>query len=152
MTSSLLSRRNLFTGAVAIAAGGAALWAYDRRAVYGGSALSVTEAHAAATAGDILLIDIRRPDEWQQTGIGEGARPLDMRRDDFIPELTKMTAGRTDAPVALICAAGVRSARLSRRLTEAGFTNIIDVPEGMRGSKAGPGWVRTGLPTVPYTG
>ncbi|MCX8952452.1 rhodanese-like domain-containing protein, partial [Ruegeria sp. NA] len=40
---------------------------------------------------------------------------------------------------------------LSNRLIEAGFTNIIDVPEGMLGSAAGPGWVRTGLPVRKYS-
>lgn len=152
MTQSLLTRRGLLTGGIVLAAGGAALWAYDRRAVYDGGDLTVAEAHAAALSGDILLIDIRRPDEWAATGVGEGAQPLDMRRKDFVAALTTLTGGRTDTPVALICAAGVRSARLSRRLTEAGFTKVLNVPEGMRGSKAGPGWVRSGLPTVAWTG
>ncbi|MEX0285372.1 MAG: rhodanese-like domain-containing protein, partial [Paracoccaceae bacterium] len=97
-------------------------------------------------AGEILLVDIRTPREWHATGIGEGAHPLDMRRDDFETALAQLTGGNRDAPVALICARGVRSARLSNRLTEAGFTQIIDVPEGMLGSAAGPGWVRAGLP------
>ncbi|WP_037311907.1 rhodanese-like domain-containing protein [Ruegeria halocynthiae] len=113
---------------------------------YTGGQLSVEEAHQQAQAGDILLVDIRTPREWQATGVAQGAHPLDMRRDDFEQALTTLTGGRRDAPVALICARGVRSARLSNRLTEAGFTNVIDVPEGMLGSAAGPGWVRAGLP------
>ncbi|MEL6172182.1 MAG: rhodanese-like domain-containing protein, partial [Pseudomonadota bacterium] len=95
----------------------------------------------------VFLVDVRRPDEWEKTGVGVGANPIDMRRDDFIAELDKLTDGAKDAPVALICARGVRSARLSNQLTEAGYTNIIDVPEGMLGSTAGPGWLKTGLPT-----
>jgi hypothetical protein len=27
-----------------------------------------------------------------------------------------------------------------------GFTNVYNVSEGMAGSKAGPGWIRRGLP------
>ena len=49
-----------------------------------------------------------------------------------------------------MCARGVRSRRLTARLTEAGFTNIIDVPEGMLGSSAGPGWLKNDLPTTAY--
>ena len=95
-----------------------------------------------------MLIDIRRPDEWARTGIGEGAAPLDMRREDFIAQLQILAGGKTDQPIALICARGVRSRRLSERLTAAGFSQILDVPEGMLGSGAGPGWLRTGLPVV----
>ena len=113
-----------------------------------GTTLTAPEAHAAALAGDIILIDIRRPDEWAVTGSGEGAHRLDMRRDDFEVALAALTGGNTDAPVALICARGVRSARVANRLAEAGFTRIIDVPEGMLGSAAGPGWIRRGLPVV----
>lgn len=119
---------------------------------YVGNKLSVEEAHHQASSGDILLVDIRTPREWQATGVGQGAHPLDMRRDDFEQALEQLTGGDRNAPVALICARGVRSARLSNRLTEAGFTNIIDVPEGMLGSAAGPGWVRAGLPVEHNTG
>ncbi|WP_415921793.1 rhodanese-like domain-containing protein [Tateyamaria sp. SN6-1] len=113
--------------------------------------LSTPDAHAAAVAGDIVLVDIRRPDEWQRTGVGEGAVPIDMRRDDFIPALLEHTGGRSDVPVALICARGVRSRKMTRRLQSAGFTMIIDVPEGMLGSGAGPGWLERGLPVVDWS-
>lgn len=109
---------------------------------------STPDAHTAALTGTVLLIDIRRPDEWERTGVGEAAVPLDMRRSDFIDALLARTKGRRDVPVALICARGVRSRRMTERLTEAGFSTIIDVPEGMLGSGAGPGWLKRGLPTV----
>lgn len=111
-----------------------------------GAALSVAEAHAAAVAGEILLIDIRTPGEWARTGVGEGARPLDMRRPDFVDALRRLAGRANDRPVAVICARGVRSARLAERLAEAGFGEIVDVPEGMLGSRAGPGWIAAGLP------
>nr|WP_217353244.1 rhodanese-like domain-containing protein [Ruegeria atlantica] len=119
---------------------------------YAGDRLSVQDAYQQAVSGDVLLVDIRTPREWKTTGVGQGAHPLDMRRDDFEQALAQLTGGDRNAPVALICARGVRSARLSNRLTEAGFTNIIDVPEGMLGSAAGPGWVRAGLPVEHNTG
>lgn len=118
---------------------------------YSGDQLDVAQAHRSAVSGDILLVDIRTPREWRATGIGQGAQPLDMRRDDFVAALLQLTDGDQSGPIALICARGVRSARLSNQLTEAGFTNIIDVPEGMLGSAAGPGWVRSGLPVETYS-
>lgn len=118
----------------------------------GEGTLSTPDAHQAAASGEVLLVDIRRPDEWSRTGVGAGAVPLDMRRADFTDALLVQTEGRTDMPVALICARGVRSRALSNRLRSAGFTNIIDVPEGMLGSGAGPGWLKRGLPTVVWQG
>ena len=149
-----ISRRVFGAGAAATIIGGAVFasrwYNISARAGMEGT-LSVPDAHQAALSGAVLLIDIRRPDEWQRTGVGEGAVPLDMRRDDFTEALLEQTGGRSDAPVALICARGVRSRGLTARLTSAGFTNIIDVPEGMLGSGAGPGWLKRGLPVVTWT-
>lgn len=147
---SRVARRALLLGGTAVLAGGglfAANW-FNVSAEVTPDALSVGEAHAKATAGEIVLVDIRRPDEWGRTGVGEGAQPLDMRRPDFVEELLKLTNGNSDRAIALICARGVRSRRLTATLTEAGFSRIIDVPEGMLGSGAGPGWLRAGLPVV----
>ncbi|WP_108386069.1 rhodanese-like domain-containing protein [Yoonia sediminilitoris] len=113
-----------------------------------GAQLTAPQAHAAAVEGKITLIDIRRPDEWARTGSGEGAHRVDLRRDDFADALLTLTDGNKDAPIALICARGVRSARVANQLAKAGFTRIIDVPEGMMGSAAGPGWLKRGLPVV----
>ncbi len=151
----MLGRRTVLFGAIALV-GGAGFYAADgMNHVYAalsetvtGDSVDAPTAHRLASEGKLLLIDIRRPDEWKKTGSGEGATRLDMRREDFIAELDKMTGGDRSKPVALICARGVRSSRMNNRLVEAGFTNIIDVPEGMLGSKAGPGWLKRSLPVV----
>ena len=153
--SKMFTRRNLLIGggALVVVGGGAAFAARDyvMRVSEVGDLLTPQEAHQLAIAGDILLIDIRRPDEWTKTGVGEGANPIDMRRDDFVAALNGLTGGRTSAPVALICARGVRSRRMTEMLKAAGYSRIIDVPEGMLGSRAGPGWLKRALPTVPYS-
>lgn len=130
-------------GAGTYVAGAGLLWKPE----FEGDALTPVQALEMAESGAITLVDIRRPDEWAKTGIGRPANPLDMRREDFIAALSSLVDGQRDAPVAIICARGVRSARLARALDEAGFTRIIDVPEGMLGSKAGPGWLARDLPT-----
>jgi len=144
-----MMRRGFLLGAVAVVAAGvcAARW-YNIGAEIGEDALSAPEALARAQLGEILLVDIRRPDEWQATGIPLGAVPLDLRRDDFVEALLAEAGGDRARPVALICARGVRSARLGKRLSQAGFTAILDVPEGMLGSGAGPGWLARGLPVM----
>ncbi|MFK7837744.1 MAG: rhodanese-like domain-containing protein [Sulfitobacter sp.] len=147
---SRIARRGFLLGGVGLAAlaGGAAFRWFNVTADVGESDLTAPQAHEAATTGKLVLVDIRRPDEWTRTGVGAGATPIDMRSDDFIQSLLMHTEGRRNVPVALICARGVRSARLSAQLADAGFTQIIDVPEGMLGSGAGPGWLARGLPVV----
>ncbi|MEO9862929.1 MAG: rhodanese-like domain-containing protein [Yoonia sp.] len=113
-----------------------------------GGILTAPEAFDQTSRGEITLIDIRRPDEWARTGSGEGAHRIDLRDDDFAARVQAAAGGELNAPVALICARGVRSARVSNQLIQAGFTNIIDIPEGMLGSAAGPGWIARGLPLV----
>lgn len=147
---SRLTRRGFLLGGgvvIAVAGLGGAQW-FNVAAQVSDTDLTAPQAHDAVQAGRITLVDIRRPDEWARTGIGEGAVPIDMRASDFIDQLLVATQGRTDVPVALICARGVRSNRMSNRLRQAGFTQIIDVPEGMLGSGAGPGWLKRGLPTT----
>jgi len=147
---SRIARRGFVVGGLALvgaAALGSARWFNVSAQVVGGD-LTAPQAQRAAEAGEITLVDIRRPDEWARTGVGVGAVPIDMRSKSFIDTLLTQTGGRTDVPVALICARGVRSKRMSARLRDAGFTQIIDVPEGMLGSGAGPGWLKRGLPVV----
>ncbi|MDA9865128.1 rhodanese-like domain-containing protein [bacterium] len=152
----MIGRRKLLTGGALLALGSVGFVAADGQNLFyaalaedvPGGTLSVDQAHTQAVSGQITLIDIRRPDEWEKTGSGEGAVRLDMRRTDFIPALTKIVDGNLGAPVALICARGVRSSRMTNQLISAGFTNIINVPEGMLGSAAGPGWLKRGLPIV----
>ena len=150
--SMLISRRAVLGASAVVVMGAATGWTIWLLPSFAGQSLSVKDAHNAASSGGVFLIDIRRPDEWRKTGIGESAYPLDMRRSDFVATLDEITGGDRSAPIALICARGVRSARLSARLSEAGYRNIINVPQGMLGSSAGPGWLDSNLPVKPFEG
>ena len=148
----IFTRRRFLTGGATVVLGGTAIFAANwfnigAQAGQDGT-LSTPQAHEAAVSGAIILVDIRRPDEWSRTGVGEGAVPINMLDRDFIDQVSAQVGGDRSLPVALICARGVRSRKMSNRLKQAGFTNIIDVPEGMLGSGAGPGWIKRGLPTV----
>lgn len=145
-SSPKLSRRLLIGTAIA-GLGGVALARWYNIGAREEDGMNVNTAYAAAIEGRITLIDIRRPDEWAATGIAQGAIPLDMRDPEFAQKLLALVPD-PNARIALICARGVRSRHLAGQLTEAGFTNIIDVPEGMLGSGAGPGWLAAGLPVT----
>ncbi len=111
----------------------------------------IIDAQAAfkkAEAGELLLLDIRSPQEWKETGTGTGAKKISMHQPGFLAKLDALTGNDKSKPVALICATGGRSNWLQGQLVKRGYTNIIDVSEGMLGSSTGPGWLKRGLPVV----
>lgn len=108
--------------------------------------MSADAAHRAARKGHIILVDIRRPEEWQETGLAEGAVPLDMTQRDFVDRLITLRQSYPEKPLALICRTGNRTGHVSTLLAQQGFSGLIDVREGMAGGPYGPGWLRRGLP------
>ncbi len=143
--------------AVALAAGGAGVLASAQPVLAqssegkGYETMEADQAHAAAIAGEIVLVDIRTPPEWQQTGIGEGAIALDMRDPDFVRSLVALRQKYEDRPIALICRTGNRSGYVVSTLAEQGFPGLVDVAEGMAGGPNGTGWINRGLPVYPGT-
>lgn len=119
----------------------------------GGPSLAAPEALELARANKLTIVDIRRPEEWRQTGVAEGALRLDMRHpggpEGFARELLARTGGDKAAPIALICRTGNRTTQMQRALRDQGFTQVYNISEGMAGSGAGPGWARRGLPIEP---
>jgi len=114
-------------------------------------AISVQDAYAQAETGEILLIDIRSPEEWRATGVATVARPISMHVPGFYDRLDAAVGGDHGRKVALICSAGGRSTWMQVELLARGYTNVINVPEGMDGGPNGPGWIKSGLPTKPYS-
>ncbi|MEJ1159580.1 rhodanese-like domain-containing protein [Prosthecomicrobium sp. N25] len=108
------------------------------------------EARRLAQAGEVVLVDVRNPDEWHRTGVGEGAVPISMQDPAFLDKLMEALGGDAGRPVAVICAAGGRSAQVAAALRARGFGTVHNVAEGMMGSAAGPGWLGRGLPVTPW--
>lgn len=123
-------------------------------AVQAGNIVSAPTALAATAKGDVTLVDVRSRQEWRQTGVATGAKMVTIHNRNgikaFVAEMVKAVGGDKSRPVALICAAGVRSARAEKILIAAGFSNLQNVSEGMLGRPdAGPGWLKRGLPVTP---
>lgn len=110
--------------------------------------MSVEEAHRAAGEGKIVLIDIRRPGEWRETGLPASAYAITMHQApaSFLAGVERATAGDRSKPVAVICAVGHRSAYMSKWLRSRGYTNVIDVGAGVIGGARGKGWLGARLP------
>jgi len=93
------------------------------------------------------IIDIRRPDEWADTGIIKGSLKIKSFEEngrlspDFFPAFSK--AVKKDEPVILICRVGNRSSFLSNAISvRAGYTNVINVTDGITR------WIAEGNPVV----
>jgi rhodanese-related sulfurtransferase len=114
-----------------------------------GPEIAAAEAQRRAQAGELVLIDIRRPEEWRETGVAQGAVRIDMRRADFADAVLQQLGGNRAAPFAIICRTGNRTTQMQRELIGLGFSQVYNVREGMAGSAAGPGWLRQGLPVTP---
>lgn len=110
--------------------------------------ISAITALKKTETGELLLVDIRSPQEWKETGTGTGANKISMHQPGFIAKLDALTGNDKSKPVAFICATGGRSNWLQGELVKRGYTNILDVSEGMLGSSSGPGWLKRGLPVV----
>ena len=117
--------------------------------------LSAPEAAVQAQSGKLVLIDIRTPPEWKETGVAKGARLINMLHPQGAPGFTnallEQVKGDRSAPIALICRTGNRTTQVQRYLQSVGFTQVYNVKEGMAGSAAGPGWLKRGLPVESCT-
>lgn len=105
-------------------------------------------AYSALRQDRVRMIDVRSRPEWADTGIAEGAWPISMHEDRFPERLFSARALAAGRPVALICATGGRSGSVMRSLRQAGYSDFVDVSEGMLGSSAGRGWIAAGHPVV----
>jgi len=108
--------------------------------------VSVRGAHARFKAGQIILVDIRRPDEWADTGVAEGAIRLDMTSPVFEARLAGLRADNPGKPIALICRTATRTRHVLETLGRRGWSNLIDVRGGMLGDGRNKGWLDEGLP------
>lgn len=118
-----------------------------------GEVMSAAEAHAKAMKGEITLVDVRTPDEWKQTGVPASAHTITMHQEGqkLLKELDAVLGGDRTKPLAIICRTGNRTGSLAGPLQKAGYTNVIDVSEGMAGGRNGQGWARAGLPIRKWT-
>lgn len=99
----------------------------------------------------ILVIDVRRQDEWTNTGTIKGSHLMTFfdkngRYDAnaWLAELDKIVS--IDEPFVLICAAGVRSRNIAQLLdARLGYTAVHNVKKGINH------WIAKGQAVVPHS-
>lgn len=80
-----------------------------------------------ATLGDIQLIDIRTPKEYDE-GYIEGAININFFDRDFNAQMAKLDK---DKELYIYCRSGNRTGKAAKRLKDQGFTKIYDLQGGI---------------------
>ncbi len=100
---------------------------------------------------NIPVYDIRRPEEWAQTGIVKNSITMTFFHadgsvnPDFMPKFTSKIG--KDDPFILICRTGNRTSTLANYLgTQVGYTRVYNVENGIMG------WLRDKQPVTAYKG
>jgi rhodanese-related sulfurtransferase len=125
----MLRRSFLVAGALCAVAG---VWAY----VSANATPSNVRLHAATgeeleNDDSTLLVDIRRPEEWKQTGVVDGALLVTFKDTDSFLEVVRphLKEGQS---LSLICRSGNRTSRASKQLAAAvPDIEVIDIAGGM---------------------
>ncbi len=104
----------------------------------------------AAQKKGVVVIDIRRAEEWTQTGIIEGAHTITAftQSGQLHPEFqAKFTAivPTPDTPVMLYCRTGNRTGIIGNALvSQLGYSDVTHLTDGI------VGWTAAKSPVVPY--
>lgn len=98
-------------------------------------------------ARGVKIVDLRREEEWAETGTIEGSERITAFDDsgNFVRTFPRdmMAFADTAEPVILICRVGNRSAVISNLLvTQGGYEEVYNVTEGIMG------WIDAGNPVV----
>ena len=95
----------------------------------------------------VKIVDLRRPDEWAQTGVIAGSERLTAfdSHGQFVRSFPSAFQGlvEPDEEVVVICWQGNRSAAVANMLAEqGGYTKVYNVTDGIRK------WLEDGKPVV----
>ena len=110
------------------------------------ASLSPREAQEAATAGTLILIDIRSSSEWADTGVPRGAIRLDAESPGFEVRLAGLRLDNPGKRIALIDRTGGLASSVRQKLAGRGWRDLVAVRGGMLGQG---GWLAEKLPVVP---
>ena len=103
-----------------------------------------------AQAQGAVIVDIRREDEWQKTGIIDGAKTITAftkagrLHEDFQSKFSSLVPS-LKTPIVLYCRTGNRTTKLGNALVrQLGYSNLSHLRNGITG------WIKDGLKSVPY--
>lgn len=104
--------------------------------------ISLEEAHdmVANPSSDLIILDVRTPDEIAESRIAEDIVTADFLGPDFRATLETLDK---DAPYLMYCRSGNRSSQALKIMEDMGFSDVAEVEGGIIG------WVASGYQTHP---
>ncbi len=106
--------------------GGINEWQESGNPISSTRTMSVLDLKDKLEKKEVLLLDVREPNEWEEDGIIEGAKCI------HFAELSENTGSLPkDKPIAVTCSVGNRSSIAVSILEKAGFTDVVNVLGGM---------------------
>ncbi|MBQ1203033.1 MAG: rhodanese-like domain-containing protein [Loktanella sp.] len=125
-------RKRIFTAVLiaAVAAAGGVTLLQGPVAAQANLALAAPSGQTLAADDSLLLVDIRTPEEWQQTGVIDGALLVTYAdADSFLQTVTPhLQPGQS---LALICRSGNRTSRAARQIAAMTDVQVVDIAGGM---------------------
>lgn len=88
--------------------------------------VDTADAAARIATGDVVVLDVREPDEYEQGALGG---VIHIPRGHLEAQVEARIVDKS-APVVVYCAGGVRSAFAARTLQELGYTNVVSMAGG----------------------
>jgi rhodanese-related sulfurtransferase len=110
------------------------------------ASLSAREAYDGVKAGKLILVDIRTPEEWADTGVPQGAMRLDAEASGFEVRLAGLKLDDPKKRIVLIDRSGGSAAAVQQKLAARGWREFSIVRGGMLGAG---GWLAEKLPVTP---
>ncbi|MEY3636231.1 MAG: hypothetical protein RL147_660 [Actinomycetota bacterium] len=100
--------------------------------------LSVSEFSQKITEPDVIILDVRTPEEFSSGHI-EGALNIDFNSGNFANEITRLNPSEN---YAIYCRSGSRSGQAASIMHKAGFHDVSNLNGGVID------WTNAGLPLV----
>ena len=100
--------------------------------------LNVSEFSQKITEPDVIILDVRTPEEFASGHI-EGALNIDFNGGDFANEITRLNPSEN---YAIYCRSGSRSGQAASIMHKAGFHDVSNLNGGVID------WTNAGLPLV----
>lgn len=123
-------RKGLFVAAAAAVAGVVAVGGLRAGDAPENLTLEAISGEGLASDDNTLLVDIRTPQEWMQTGVIEGALLVPYQgADSFLAAVTPHL--KEGQRLALICRTGNRTSRAARQIAGKVEAPVVDVAGGM---------------------
>lgn len=79
----------------------------------------------------MLIVDVREPTEWKQTGTPAGSYRVALSDPNFVSQVEAISLDHPDAVVAISCKSGMRSKSAVKMLRKANMNTLKVVEGGM---------------------